>query len=206
MMADIDRLVGKWRIIETSAWPREHLDLCGPAFLQVDAAGQGDMALGALDASLDCAFTPHGIDFEWNGADEGDQVRRRMGRSTRRRLPRRRDRLPQRRRDYLHRRTMAAFFSGLLERSHRHIGRECVSDRCSGTTLPQVRPGLARQGHEACKNATLLGRRHVADDRAQTAASNQAPASTGTCSTACARIGEQARSSKLQALIGKHVE
>jgi hypothetical protein len=28
----------------------------------------------ALEASLDCGFTPNGIDFEWNGADEGDQV------------------------------------------------------------------------------------------------------------------------------------
>lgn len=73
-MADIDRLVGKWRIVETGAWPREHLDLCGPAFLHVDHNGQGEMAFGALDASLNCGFTPDGIDFEWNGADEGDQV------------------------------------------------------------------------------------------------------------------------------------
>ncbi len=29
---------------------------------------------GALEASLDCGFTPVGIDFDWNGADEGDQV------------------------------------------------------------------------------------------------------------------------------------
>ena len=72
MMASIDRLVGKWRIVETGLWPREHLDLCGPAFLRIDATGQGDMVFGALDASLDCGFTPAGIDFEWNGADEGD--------------------------------------------------------------------------------------------------------------------------------------
>lgn len=32
------------------------------------------MAFGALEASLDCSFTPNGIDFEWKGADEGDQV------------------------------------------------------------------------------------------------------------------------------------
>jgi len=74
MMASIDRLVGKWRIVETGLWPREHLDLCGPAFLRIGATGQGDMVFGALDASLDCGFTPAGIDFEWNGADEGDQV------------------------------------------------------------------------------------------------------------------------------------
>jgi hypothetical protein len=49
-MADIDRLVGKWRIVETGTWPREHLDLCGPAFLQIDATGQGDMAFGCESA------------------------------------------------------------------------------------------------------------------------------------------------------------
>lgn len=73
-MANIDRFVGKWRIVETGAFPREHLDLCGPAFLHIDATGRGDMAFGALDASLDVSFTPNGIDFEWNGADEGDQI------------------------------------------------------------------------------------------------------------------------------------
>jgi hypothetical protein len=70
----VDRRVGKWRIIETSAWDRAHLDLVGPAFIVVDANGHGEMAFGALEASLDCGFTPNGIDFEWNGADEGDQV------------------------------------------------------------------------------------------------------------------------------------
>jgi hypothetical protein len=54
------------------------LDLCGPAFLQIDASGQGDIVFGALDASLDCGFTPARIDFEWNGADEGDRRHRRM--------------------------------------------------------------------------------------------------------------------------------
>lgn len=75
MMAGIaDRIAGKWRIVETAAWDQQHLDLCGPAFLEIDPQGRGEMAFGALDAVLDCSFTPNGIDFEWNGADEGDQV------------------------------------------------------------------------------------------------------------------------------------
>lgn len=32
------------------------------------------MAFGALEASLYGGFTPGGIDFDWNGADEGDHV------------------------------------------------------------------------------------------------------------------------------------
>ena len=34
--------VGKWRIVESEAWPRAHLDLCGPAFLRIDASGRGE--------------------------------------------------------------------------------------------------------------------------------------------------------------------
>ena len=74
MTNTVDRRIGKWRIVETSAWDRAHLDLVGPAFISVDEHGHGEMAFGALEASLDCGFTPVGIDFDWNGADEGDQV------------------------------------------------------------------------------------------------------------------------------------
>lgn len=67
-------LIGKWRIVASGTWPRDHLDLCGPAFLRIDADGIGEMAFGALCASVDGGFTPSGVDFDWNGADEGDQV------------------------------------------------------------------------------------------------------------------------------------
>ena len=64
MAKDLDRRIGKWRIIETSAWDRTHLDLVGPAYIAVNANGHGEMAFGALEASLDCGFSPNGIDFE----------------------------------------------------------------------------------------------------------------------------------------------
>ncbi len=67
-------LVGKWRIVESGTWLRDHLDLCGPAYLRIDADGTGEMAFGALNASVDGGFTPSGVDFDWTGADEGDQV------------------------------------------------------------------------------------------------------------------------------------
>jgi len=66
--------IGRWRIVEAAAWPCEHLDLCGPAFLRIDADGNGEMAFGALTAVLDVGFNPSGIEFDWNGSDEGDQV------------------------------------------------------------------------------------------------------------------------------------
>jgi hypothetical protein len=68
------KLQGKWRIIETVLWDRDYLDLCGPAFIQIDAKGNAEMEYGAMTASLYIGYTPSGIDFEWNGADEGDQV------------------------------------------------------------------------------------------------------------------------------------
>jgi hypothetical protein len=68
------RLTGKWRIVETELWDRSHLDLVGPAFIAIDGKGGGEMAFGALVAALDCGFTSNGIDFTWDGSDEGDQV------------------------------------------------------------------------------------------------------------------------------------
>lgn len=73
-MAVSTSLVGKWRIVETGAWSRDHLDLCGPAFLRIGVDGTGEMAFGTLTAALNGGFTASGIDFDWNGADEGDQV------------------------------------------------------------------------------------------------------------------------------------
>jgi len=67
-------IAGKWRIVETATWERSHLDLCGPAFIEIDGKGRGEMAFGALEASLTCGFTPSRIDFDWSGADEGDEV------------------------------------------------------------------------------------------------------------------------------------
>ncbi|MDG5973024.1 hypothetical protein JAGODDHD_03794 (plasmid) [Sphingomonas paucimobilis] len=67
-------LAGRWRIVEAAAWPREHLDLCGPAFLRIDPDGTGEMACGALTAAVNAGFTTSGIEFDWNGSDEGDQI------------------------------------------------------------------------------------------------------------------------------------
>lgn len=74
MMVARTAIVGKWRITQSEAWQRDHLDLCGPAFLRIDPGGTGEIAFGALTASVDGGFTPSGVDFEWNGAEEGDQV------------------------------------------------------------------------------------------------------------------------------------
>ena len=68
------RLKGKWRIIEMPTWPTDHLDIAGTAHIELDGKGRGELAFGALTATLDCATTPSGIDFDWHGFDEGDEV------------------------------------------------------------------------------------------------------------------------------------
>lgn len=61
-------------IVEATTWPREHFDLCGPAFLRFDADGSDEMAFGALTSLLNVGFTGNGVGFDWNRSGEGDLV------------------------------------------------------------------------------------------------------------------------------------
>jgi hypothetical protein len=65
---------GQMRIVEMPTWPADHLDIAGPAYIAFDGEGHGELAFGALTATLDCATTPSGVDFDWAGFDEGDEV------------------------------------------------------------------------------------------------------------------------------------
>jgi hypothetical protein len=66
---------GKWRIVEMSAWAPDYLDLVAPAFIEFDGKGGGEMAFGALEATIDGGSTSDAIAFDWIGSDEGDEVR-----------------------------------------------------------------------------------------------------------------------------------
>jgi hypothetical protein len=55
-------------------WDRDYLDLCGPATLVVKASGHGEIAFGAMQASLDIDYGPAEISFTWAGFDEMDEV------------------------------------------------------------------------------------------------------------------------------------
>jgi hypothetical protein len=83
------RLIGRWRIVAADLRDRDYLDLCGPAMLDIRADGRGEMALGALQASLDLAYGCSDVSFDWEGSDDmhGGQ---RLGirRTPRRRLAR----------------------------------------------------------------------------------------------------------------------
>jgi len=68
------QLVGRWRIVEADLWDRDHLDLCGPAALAIEANSQGEIAFGALQATLDIGYGDTDIAFTWAGFDEMDEV------------------------------------------------------------------------------------------------------------------------------------
>lgn len=71
--AETCRLLGRWRIVEADLWDRAYLNLGSPATLTITAQG-GEIAFGALEATLSIAYARHSIDFRWQGADEGDEV------------------------------------------------------------------------------------------------------------------------------------
>jgi len=73
-MTDIsDEYYGWWRIMETSHWPNDKIDLTGTALLSL--TGNDDrLRLIALLARVTCKQTKTGVSFTWEGAWEYDPV------------------------------------------------------------------------------------------------------------------------------------
>ncbi len=67
-------LIGRWRIVAADLWESDYLDLVEPAALVIRADGQGEIAFGARQASLDVDYGPDEIGFTWAGFDEMDEV------------------------------------------------------------------------------------------------------------------------------------
>jgi hypothetical protein len=68
------KLVGRWRIVEADLWDRDYLDLCGPAEIVIGAEGRGEIAFGAMQATLDIEYSRSSVAFAWAGFDEGDEI------------------------------------------------------------------------------------------------------------------------------------
>ena len=68
------RLVGRWRIVEADLWIATHLDLVVPATMTIGADGHGEIAYGAMQASLELQYSRSMVFFTWAGFDEMDQV------------------------------------------------------------------------------------------------------------------------------------
>ena len=67
-------LIGRWRIVEADLWDRDHLDLTGPAMLDISDNGYGEIAFGALQAGLDLEYGRSIVFFTWSGLDEMDEA------------------------------------------------------------------------------------------------------------------------------------
>lgn len=70
--------LGRWRITATELWSAEDLDLLGPAHLTLERNGLGDMRVIAIEAGLDYRVVQRegrpGIEFSFDGSDEGDRT------------------------------------------------------------------------------------------------------------------------------------
>jgi len=64
---------GWWRILETSQWVNDDIDICGPALISL--TGFADrLRMFVLLAYVNCKPTKTGVSFTWDGAWEFDQV------------------------------------------------------------------------------------------------------------------------------------
>lgn len=64
---------GWWRIIDTSQWVNDGLDIQGPAVISL--TGRADrLRMHCLLAYVNCRPTKTGVSFTWEGAWEYDQV------------------------------------------------------------------------------------------------------------------------------------
>jgi hypothetical protein len=67
-----------WRIVEMELWDRGGLDLVSPAYVEFGADETGRFAFIAVEASMDWRDSPRGdqpgVEFSWEGNDEGDPV------------------------------------------------------------------------------------------------------------------------------------
>ena len=75
MTAPLDcRLIGRWRIVEADLWDRGYLDLVAAATMTIGADGHGEIAYGAMQASLELEYSHSMVFFTWAGFDEGDAI------------------------------------------------------------------------------------------------------------------------------------
>jgi hypothetical protein len=71
-------LTGRWRIVEMGAWDRDAIDLVEPGYIQFTGDGTGQFGFIAVRGWLDCRPVERdgrvGVEFTWDGLDEGDRV------------------------------------------------------------------------------------------------------------------------------------
>jgi hypothetical protein len=71
-------LVGKWRITSMDLWDADALDLVAPAYIEFRQDGTGGFGFIAVHGWMDCRATSTsgqpGVEFTWDGSDDGDHT------------------------------------------------------------------------------------------------------------------------------------
>lgn len=70
--------VGRWRILEMELWDADAFDLVGPAYIEFGSDLRGRFRFIVVDGWMDCRIAKQsggaGVEFSWEGSDEGDEV------------------------------------------------------------------------------------------------------------------------------------
>jgi hypothetical protein len=71
-------ITGRWRITEMDNWDPEAVDLVQPGFIEFGEDGLGRLGFIAVTGELDWRDADRdgrsGVEFSWQGSDEGDEV------------------------------------------------------------------------------------------------------------------------------------
>ena len=71
-------LVGRWRIAEMELWAQEDVDLVGPGFIEFGRDHTGSLGFIAVEGGVDWRKASHdghpGVEFSWEGHDDGDRA------------------------------------------------------------------------------------------------------------------------------------
>ena len=77
-MSKSTSIIGRWRITEMDNWDQEAVDLVQPGFIEFDDDGLGSLGFIVVTGELDCCDADRdgrpGVEFSWQGSDEGDDV------------------------------------------------------------------------------------------------------------------------------------
>lgn len=72
-------LVGRWRLVEMDLWDLDAMELIGPACIDLTSDGMGHVRFIAVEGTLDWRDAERdsrpGMEFTWNGSDDGDPAR-----------------------------------------------------------------------------------------------------------------------------------
>ena len=77
-MSESASITGRWRITEMDNWDQEAIDLVQPGFIEFGEDGLGSLGFIVVTGELDCRAADRdgqpGIEFSWQGSDEGDEA------------------------------------------------------------------------------------------------------------------------------------